>query len=533
LCGQDTCSAELHCNGNAVSASLATVWAADFPISECKCECRNEWGGNTCNECPATVGGPDCNVCAKGYYGSTPSDCKPCSGFCKNFPLSHDSEDGKCQCVCSGKWEGEQCDKCPANMDDSCEVCVEGFSWDKLEGACVQKPGTQPGGLIAEVGNLPCTEKDCVVHKGDKVKAKISGTDGSAPPGSSCQSERCPAGTARIVAKGAPCNDGETLKEVGLYTTAKNPEDRVSDEFEANFGDTFRVCFKEEGASSFTPVPRACPVNFERGADGECSQCMAGWYGSDCRIFCSADYTCHGHGRCTPSVGTCECDDGWQHTAEEEGFEKHSSQQCFSSTTGAQETSPFFVPITGDAKPSDDGDKVDITLTGTGPPPKDCNNLKDGCADGTVVLVKDTPSASCSSPKEGDVLGQFPMKTTESGERVTDGEVPVTFDAKDTKYIICYQPDSDMAPVPAQVPNVRGAAPVTTPPSGDNGSDMNTALIVALALIAALSLAALVGVCMQKAAKTRQGKKREEAAEALDKNTTAFTPAGGEYEAGV
>lgn len=244
-------------------------------------------------------------------------------------------------------------------------------------------------------------------------------------------------------------------------------------------------------------------MNFERGGDGECSKCLPGWYGSDCRIFCSKDYTCHGHGRCTPSVGTCECDDGWKHTAEEAGFEKHSSQQCFKSTTGAEEGAPFFVPITADAKPSDDGDKVHITLTGTGPKPDGCNDLKDGCADGSIVLVKDSPSASCSAPRDSEVLASFPVTTTESGDRVTDGQVPVDFDTKNTKYIVCYQPKSDLAPVPAQVPNVRGAAP-----EDNGGSDKNPALLIALAIIAALSVAGLAGVCAARMKKAQAAKKR-------------------------
>jgi len=112
----------------------------------------------------------------------------------------------------------------------------------------------------------------------------------------------------------------------------------------------------------------------------------------------------------------------------------------------------------------------------------------------------------------------------------------VGFDAKDTKYIVCYQPDSDLAPVPAQVPNVRGAAPVTAPTGGDNDSAMNTALVVALAVIAALSLGGLATLCGRHAAKGRAAKKRAEAHDVMtsEKHTQQFTPAGGEYEsAGV
>eukprot|EP00756_Hemistasia_phaeocysticola_P041604 Hpha_TRINITY_DN16926_c1_g1::TRINITY_DN16926_c1_g1_i1::g.52732::m.52732 len=504
LCGASECSVEQHCHGHATAAKFVQHWAGDFPISLCECTCRNEWGGSNCEECPASIGGDDCNMCAQGYHG-VPGNCQSCSSYCQNNALRSDSEGGKCKCTCSGKWQGDDCTKCPPNMDTSCEICVSGYSWDELEGGCTAAPGSQPAGLTAEVGKLPCNELDCVVHKGDTVRANVTGTD-SAAPASTCQQARCPAGSVRIVKKGAACDDAnKVLAEAAAYTTAERPADRVTDEFEAGFEGAFRVCYKEEGGSSFRPVPKRCPVNFERDADGECSRCVSGWYGSDCRVFCSVDYTCHGHGRCTPALGTCECENGWKDTTEKEGFTKHSTQACFSPTGSDKETSPFFVPITADAEATDGGDKVKITLKGTGSAPAGCNDLGDKCADGSVLLVKDTGSASCNAPRDSDILsGPIPVSTTSDGERVTDGDVAVDFDAKNTRYLVCYQPESDKAPVPAQVPNVRGAAPSDGSTSGGGGGGEGMMIAGSIALVAGLAgVGATAYVAHKKAARRR------------------------------
>eukprot|EP01062_Namystynia_karyoxenos_P018531 TRINITY_DN16912_c0_g1_i2.p1 TRINITY_DN16912_c0_g1~~TRINITY_DN16912_c0_g1_i2.p1 ORF type:complete len:2928 (+),score=961.31 TRINITY_DN16912_c0_g1_i2:96-8786(+) len=522
-CGSQTCDPALHCHGN--GAALFREEVVDYGVEGgglrlCECKCRNAWGGMQCEECPSTVGGTDCNRCAAGTYGLPPV-CRPCAGYCKNSPLKITSSADResCVCSCSGLWRGPECTECPPNTDQGCTRCIEGYEWDAEEQSCAPGAGSTPNTVqpsvftpqAAEVGKVPCAEEgDCAVHQGGKATVRLHGQAPKNPPDCAGQA-KCQEGTVRLIKKQAACagyHQSDVLAELPVYAKAEAAQ-RDTEEFEVEFDpvrEPFKVCYSRTPGEAPRLVPRKCPPNFLNDEEGFCGGCMANWYGSDCRTYCTRNFTCHGHGRCTPSTGACECDQGWKDGGEEEfagkdRWEYHPAQRCFVPTSGATPEPPYFVPVTGDvssAAPASGGKgAVNIKLQGTGQPAgAGCPDGAERCADGEVTLVRDTGSASCNSPHPSEVLTADPIPVYtvpgESGARRTAEAVSVPFDPDKTTFLVCYKPPTSAAPVAVQVPNVRGAAALSDGGGSDSG-DSNTGIIVAGAVMLAAGAAAMAG----------------------------------------
>eukprot|EP01065_Artemidia_motanka_P051468 TRINITY_DN909_c0_g1_i1.p1 TRINITY_DN909_c0_g1~~TRINITY_DN909_c0_g1_i1.p1 ORF type:complete len:2968 (+),score=935.43 TRINITY_DN909_c0_g1_i1:79-8904(+) len=544
LCGAAACSADTHCHLHASgvrAAAPVNFGLGDIPFLLCDCECRNEWGGSQCEMCPPEIGGDDCNACAEGFYGVPPS-CRPCSGFCKNGATKATSSAARdsCDCQCAGLWQGSDCSVCPPNTDAGCKACLQGYSWAGGLAACVADKGTTPATLpperftpqYVEVGQLPCPEEgDCHVKKGEVVKVRLTGP---APVNAAC--DGCKDGRVVLAKKAAPCgalSPTDVLAEMDVME--REPSTRESQEFAVPFdpeAQPFKVCYgRGSDNSDMRTVPRKCPENFVADADGDCAACKDDWYGGDCRTFCTRNYTCHGHGQCTPVLGTCECDAGWRNGGEEgfvtDGKERHPAQQCFVGAAGVEEPD-YFVPVTASKKGQSKGKSegtVEITLQGKGATPAGCT-AGEACADGQITLVRDTGSASCSAPRDSELLTKAPIPVStvpdRQTERTTGADVVVPFDPDTTPYLVCYQPTSSAAPVPVQVPNVRGAAPSDSSDGGGGGSDTAMLVVGVVALVVGLAAAAWAALQMKakNARRSRGGVVDEDSSLAQGLTTT-------------
>ena len=81
--------------------------------------------------------GPDCNVCAYGYYGPACMEVCPCIA-----PTSNGFCDGNGLCVCDPGWSGFACDICNSTVVASCPFCPNDCSGN---GICVPISGTYNG----------------------------------------------------------------------------------------------------------------------------------------------------------------------------------------------------------------------------------------------------------------------------------------------------------------------------------------------------------------------------------------------------
>ena len=91
------------------------------------CQCKNSWGGATCETCPSLFGqDDDCNSCAE--TGTYPV-CGECSTamHCNERAENVTDVNGQCVCSCDGQWEGKTCQTCPQKFGGAnCDECSAG-----------------------------------------------------------------------------------------------------------------------------------------------------------------------------------------------------------------------------------------------------------------------------------------------------------------------------------------------------------------------------------------------------------------------
>ena len=117
------CDMSLHCSGHAVAVT------DDGVRSECKCTCRNQWVGETCDVCPSVFAGADCDACPALHINyPTCTACSNATACNKHADSMHTNAAGDaCECVCQSPWDGLACEICPSHLSGAnCDKCADG-----------------------------------------------------------------------------------------------------------------------------------------------------------------------------------------------------------------------------------------------------------------------------------------------------------------------------------------------------------------------------------------------------------------------
>eukprot|EP01065_Artemidia_motanka_P030749 TRINITY_DN3683_c0_g1_i1.p1 TRINITY_DN3683_c0_g1~~TRINITY_DN3683_c0_g1_i1.p1 ORF type:complete len:1652 (+),score=593.74 TRINITY_DN3683_c0_g1_i1:81-5036(+) len=239
---------------------------AIYTDESCKCVCSNQWrtpsgaswdDGKGCTECPSEFGGPNCDQCAEGYFG-TPPNCDTCraSVHCTGHADQVGSGGaGQCGCKCRNHWE--KCtgsSGCTGNPEYECGYCPEEYDPEESQG-----PGT-----------------DCKFCAQDRLE--------------DAQCTKCTSKTH--------CND----HAVDVQPKAGR-----------------KVCQCTCRNHWEGPSCDDCPGGWDRYED--CGKCQALYYGSDCGSKCDAAADCSGHASLVEvnAAGTgckCVCDEEWDDGAD-------------------------------------------------------------------------------------------------------------------------------------------------------------------------------------------------------------------------
>eukprot|EP00756_Hemistasia_phaeocysticola_P024982 Hpha_TRINITY_DN15982_c1_g3::TRINITY_DN15982_c1_g3_i2::g.75482::m.75482 len=118
----EQCTNAANCNNNANSVD------SNNKRTKCTCDCKSNFGGETCGECATQFEGfPTCSTCAAGYINYP--TCTQCTSkdHCSNHAASVDDDGSRnsCVCTCSEQWTGADCSTCPAPKYDAAENCAQ------------------------------------------------------------------------------------------------------------------------------------------------------------------------------------------------------------------------------------------------------------------------------------------------------------------------------------------------------------------------------------------------------------------------
>ena len=88
----------------------------------CDCTCVNQYEGTNCDICPPRYDGPYCNTCSDGYIDYPL--CRQCNATTDCFGRGSVRElNGKCKCTCRQFYTGDSCETCPSSfIGDDCDV---------------------------------------------------------------------------------------------------------------------------------------------------------------------------------------------------------------------------------------------------------------------------------------------------------------------------------------------------------------------------------------------------------------------------
>eukprot|EP01060_Flectonema_neradi_P021855 TRINITY_DN298_c0_g1_i7.p1 TRINITY_DN298_c0_g1~~TRINITY_DN298_c0_g1_i7.p1 ORF type:complete len:6169 (+),score=1117.83 TRINITY_DN298_c0_g1_i7:8252-26758(+) len=105
------CTNALHCNGHAVSVST------NVEKTQCACTCDPKYTGSSCNRCATGyIGYPACDQCTVDVHCSSHADS-----------VTSNQGNTVCNCVCTDKWTGSQCQTCPSQFEQTtCNSCSVG-----------------------------------------------------------------------------------------------------------------------------------------------------------------------------------------------------------------------------------------------------------------------------------------------------------------------------------------------------------------------------------------------------------------------
>ena len=317
-CGK--CDVVIHCNGHAVSTHGA--------ITHCKCECRNEWMGATCDVCPPEYDPhSDCKQCAEGYIRSG-DKCVACdvAVHCasKNVDVTSNFDHTQCLCKCKNSWLPPTCATCPQIYDQAtCSKCADDT---KVYPACDENETctdaiTCKNNGVASMKNGKCV-CDCADHwEGDHC-------------------DYCPpqyGGDCDVCAQ--PFLDGSCTQECKIdvhCTSFKHATDVVK-----NAGgnpDCTCTCIPHWTGENCNSCGKA-------GLDATCTHCLNGMDDpEDCT--CTDTNNCGDNGVASVVDGkcVCACADSWGGLACDQCKEKHDK------TRDCAKCAPGYVGYPGCAK---------------------------------------------------------------------------------------------------------------------------------------------------------------------------------------
>lgn len=305
-------------NGGTCSAPNTCACPIGYESVDCSPVCvqpctngGNCTAPNDCS-CPGNHGGVDCSICLDGWSGPNcttfvcdpncehglcvgPNTCECEDGYsgasCSIPVCSPSCKHGTCvspgQCSCSSGWSGSSCNSaicsngCSGNgvclspeqcscfshfSGSRCHVCEEGWSGDEC--------------------NVALCSNDCIFGSctHPDVCTCLDGYNGT-----ECGNPICD----------PPCVSGQG--------TCVNPNDcRCEQGFSGSTCDA-PICENDcYSGTCVSPGNCVCPEKLT----GDCSQCIAGWVGTNCsEAVCASP--CGSHGTCTnPDV--CTCEDGYE-----------------------------------------------------------------------------------------------------------------------------------------------------------------------------------------------------------------------------
>ncbi|PVD35911.1 hypothetical protein C0Q70_02880 [Pomacea canaliculata] len=269
------------------------------------CTCKQGWEGHTCDTdidecvthncsgqyemCHNIAGGYDC-VCVTGYQRSASSICIPCAAgtFGNNCTLN-------CTCVTNNTVNCSNVDgNCTCNIGWTGRICEQDID------ECTQSP---PPSCVA---NSTCSNTNgsylCVCDTGYQTLTDGNCTECSTGTyGGNCSS-LCTCITNNTV----NCSkvDGACTCRSGW--TGGNCSDDIN-ECTAHSSSPCvanSTCYNTNG--SYLCV---CDTGYQTHADGNCTECVNNYYGTNCSSQCQCDVT--NTMSCDHVTGNCTCEEGW------------------------------------------------------------------------------------------------------------------------------------------------------------------------------------------------------------------------------
>ncbi|XP_025082455.1 multiple epidermal growth factor-like domains protein 6 isoform X4 [Pomacea canaliculata] len=300
------CAAGTFGNNCTLNCTCVTNNTVNCSNVDGNCTCNIGWTGRICeqdiDECtqsppPSCVANSTCSntngsylcVCDTGYQTLTDGNCTACTGntFGANCSkqclcnltntVSCDHVTGKCNC--KRGWDGATCnikDQCP-NVSSNCTgdkercnntengpecVCEDGYHYN-ASGVCVECSTGTYGGNCSSL----CT---CITNN----TVNCSKVDGAC--------------TCRSGWTGGNCSDD--INEC----TAHSSSPCVANS----------TCYNTNG--SYLCV---CDTGYQTHADGNCTECVNNYYGTNCSSQCQCDVT--NTMSCDHVTGNCTCEEGW------------------------------------------------------------------------------------------------------------------------------------------------------------------------------------------------------------------------------
>ena len=359
------CHGHGHCN-DGPEGSGRCVCAAGYAPPDCRAACPSGAAGGVCSGHGACLAGPACR-CAAGYAGpacSVPCPCAPgpapavCGGPRRG--VCEDGAAGSGRCVCSPGFAGLACERdCPGAgpggpctghgacdalnatcacaprwARTACDACAAGwygvdcdrrcYRGRTVARACVCDPG-----WALEDCSLECAGGAAVPCTGHGM-CRLE--DGTCMCDAEWRGPRCSMPCAGLLAAGSPCSGHGTCDAAGACECARS----AGDGYWA--GEACARCAEGYGGPGCRAVcpgfPAVCgghgtcnaaaaqcecyrsPAEGHWAEASDCTQCLAGFWGSGCQDECPGGScnVCSGHGVCdagTAGTGACACDVQW------------------------------------------------------------------------------------------------------------------------------------------------------------------------------------------------------------------------------
>ena len=269
------------------------------------CVCDNYWTGTDCNSCPANMNS-GCTACLEYYFGVP--NCQLCSN--KDTCNNH----GECSlsgtCDCFSGYTASACNLCLTNYYGptpyKCAYCLASTTCNN-HGACVAQSVINALVVADDIDGALDISGTCTCNTGyagsycGQCAAEYVGF----PNCVNCHVDGTCNGHGVCLASGAcACNTGYDGSSCQQCTTGYTGYPNCVPS--CNTGNCIH-------GTCITPGTCQCDLQW---AGSTCNTCntAAGYYGTNCDVYCKADSTCLGHGTCN-SNGLCSCNNNFQGTS--------------------------------------------------------------------------------------------------------------------------------------------------------------------------------------------------------------------------